>query len=221
MTVSHVHEQQNSKTTGQSRHNNEWSKVRNSSAMRNVDNVSVPSGVSEQLHGLPESGAQHGAAVWQRSWGRGEEAQGEKECSNKHLDFMLSMLSSLNINRPHLPPCSGSHSRPQAAHRGPVQRPAPVPVPGGEAAAGEAEDGGAAGADPPGRAQGPAVRGDLPPAGGGARDRGQADWEGPLHSAASKSLHMQPIWKISTWWVSSGDDSGEKCWAFDSKPFFH
>lgn len=66
----------------------------------------------------------------------------------------------------------GPHGRSEAAHRGPVQRPAPVPVPGGKTPPGEAEDGGAQGADPPGRAQGPAVRGDLPPAEGRPRDRG-------------------------------------------------
>ncbi len=89
----------------------------------------------------------------------------------------------------------GAHGWPEAAHRGPVQRPAPVPVPGGEAAAGEAEDGGAERADPTGRAQGPAVRGDLSPAESRARDRGQAERAGLVHSAPGKfssyELHTQ------------------------------
>ena len=80
----------------------------------------------------------------------------------------------------------GAHGRPEAAHRGPVQRPAPVPVPGGEAAAGEAEDGGAPRADPPGRAQGSALRGDLPPAGGAARGGGAAAGAGPLRPATGR-----------------------------------
>lgn len=85
-----------------------------------------------------------------------------------------------------VPTRSGAHGGPEAAHRGPVQRPAPVPVPGGEAAAGEAEDGGAQGADPAGRAQGPAVRGDLPSAEGRPRDRGEAQGAGSVRSAAGE-----------------------------------
>lgn len=99
---------------------------------------------------------------------------------NINLYSFLDRMDKLFQSSPIL---SGAHGGPEAAHRGPVQRPSPVPVPGGEAAAGEAEDGGAQGADPSGRAQGPAVRGDLSSAEGRARDRGQAQRTGPVHSA--------------------------------------
>lgn len=87
----------------------------------------------------------------------------------------------------------GAHCWPKAAHRGPVQRPAPVPLPGGEAAAGEAEDGGAERADPTGWAQSPAVRGDFSSAGSRPRDRGQAERAGSVHSVAGEL-----IWTSST-----------------------
>jgi len=59
---------------------------------------------------------------------------------------------------------AGAHCRSEAENRGTVQRAPPVPVPGRETSAGEAEDGGASGADKAGRTQGPAQCGDLPSA---------------------------------------------------------
>lgn len=108
----------------------------------------------------------------------------------------------------------GAHSWPEAAHWGPVQWPAPVPIPGREAAAGEAKDGGAQRVDSSGWAQGPAVCGNLPSAESSAWDRGQAERTGPIHSAQGTlslyELHtqwMQSIWKVLRGWrVSSGDD---------------
>lgn len=108
----------------------------------------------------------------------------------------------------------GAHSRPEAAHWGPVQWPTPVSIPGREAAAGKAKDGGAQGVDSSGWAQSPAVCGNLPSAESFARDRGQAERTGPIHSAQGMlslyELHtqwIQSIWKVlRAWWVSSGDD---------------
>lgn len=98
---------------------------------------------------------------------------------------------------------TGAHCWSEAAHRGPVQRPAPVSLPGGEAPAGEAEDRGAKRADPPGRAQGAAVRGDLPSAEGCPRDRGQTERAGPVHSAPGKlglciheAIHLEVITSV-------------------------
>lgn len=55
----------------------------------------------------------------------------------------------------------GPHCRSEAENRGTVQRAPSVPVPGRETPAGQAEDGGTAGADKAGRAQGPAQCGDI------------------------------------------------------------
>lgn len=122
--------------------------------------------------------------------------EAEEEVKKLKVDVLQSPAHVENVDRwEHLhlslEPCLnnsaciflGAHRRSEAAHRGPVQRPAPVPVPGGEAAAGEAEDRGAQRADPPGRAQGSAVRGDIPSAEGCPGDRGEAERAGLLHSA--------------------------------------
>lgn len=76
----------------------------------------------------------------------------------------------------------GPHCRSEAENRGTVQRASPVPVPGRETPAGQAEDGGTARADKAGWAQGPAQCGDITPAKSYERHRGQTQWTGCLHS---------------------------------------
>lgn len=87
---------------------------------------------------------------------------------------------------------AGAHCRSEAENWGTVQRAPPVPVPGRETPAGEAEDGGASGADKAGRAQGPAQCGDISSAQSYEWYRGQTQRTGSLHATQGEWLHSQP-----------------------------